>query len=94
MLANEETSKYKLLQGSRFNQHISVAGSGNTYQWYKDEDILTGQISDTLTIDSITANDSGFYQLQTKNQLASENLQKIIITPQNHQTIITTSKFT
>jgi len=59
-------------QGSPIEYTIEVSGDYNQYQWYKDGSILSGQTSNTLIINSLSAADEGIYHLEITNTLAAE----------------------
>ncbi|GAB3511583.1 hypothetical protein GCM10027341_51290 [Spirosoma knui] len=49
--------------GTNVSVPISVTGSVIGYQWYKDNTLLTGQTSATLTLSNVQTTDAGSYSL-------------------------------
>ena len=52
----------------------SIGGINNTYQWYLNGEPITSQDLTSLSINSFTASDTGYYQLLIQNTLV-ENLE-------------------
>lgn len=53
---------------------LSVVASGDeplSYQWYKNEEELDGETSDTLTIENVTEADAGDYMVTVTNDFGS-----------------------
>jgi len=48
-----------------------VAGSANTYQWYKDGSALTGETTEILNLSALVLADSGAYELQVSSTALS-----------------------
>lgn len=48
-----------------------VGGSQNTYQWFKNNVVLSGQTNDTLTVFPVSHSDAGVYHVTVKNVLAT-----------------------
>lgn len=46
---------------------VSVGGSANSYKWYKDNVLLSGETSITLTLTNIQASDDGVYVCKITN---------------------------
>ena len=68
--------------GEELSIQIPVGGSANTYQWYKDGDLVDGQTTDHLFIENTNATDAGYYYLEITNSLATEltlSTQEIIV---------------
>ena len=65
---------------------IECSGDNNIYQWYKDGDILSGQTTNTLYIESALLSDQGTYKLKVTNtsvpglELVSHNAELSITT--------------
>lgn len=49
--------------GDPLNISFSVGGSSNEYQWYFNNQTMSGEISNTLNIPSVELADGGFYKL-------------------------------
>jgi Leucine-rich repeat (LRR) protein len=58
--------------GEDFLYTIDVSGDYNSYQWYKDGNLLSGQTTNTLTIDNVGLEDIGSYELKVSNGILSE----------------------
>jgi hypothetical protein len=50
--------------GSPISTMLSLMGTATSYQWYKDDNPISGQMSATLSIPSATTTDIGDYYLQ------------------------------
>jgi len=67
-----ETQNFYPLAGETLSLSINVGGSANTYQWYKNEVILTGAINSTYTISSFNPEtDTGTYICKINNTIAT-----------------------
>lgn len=55
----------------------SAFGTGLSYQWYKDEEMIQGATSDTYTIDAFNETDTGNYHLIIKNEWGEANTSRI-----------------
>jgi Leucine-rich repeat (LRR) protein len=58
--------------GSDFTLSVSVGGTFNEYQWYKNEILISGADEDSYPLTSITMADSGSYTCQITNTLFTE----------------------
>lgn len=90
-----EAESIELVSGDTLNFTIVCSGENNTYTWYKDGEILPGQTTNTLTIESASASDQGTYHMTVSNSvvpdlvLTSYDLDVSYITglkEQNHHT--------
>ncbi|HAA19236.1 MAG TPA: hypothetical protein DCP28_10860, partial [Cytophagales bacterium] len=54
-------------QGSPVTFSIVTTGENNTYQWFLNGTAISGATSDSLTIDSVSYDDMGFYTLEINN---------------------------
>ena len=53
--------------GSSLTLSVDVAGTGNLYQWYKNNRVLSAQTSKDLVLTNIEKSDSGHYYCEVKN---------------------------
>ncbi len=53
--------------GDSWNVSLSVAGDGNSYQWYRNGAEVSGATSSTLSLSSLDVSDSGTYELRARN---------------------------
>ncbi|MBL7850136.1 MAG: VCBS repeat-containing protein [Cyclobacteriaceae bacterium] len=51
------------IPGGTLNIPFSTGGTGNSYQWYKDNVLIPGATSASLSVPGVTAADVGFYQV-------------------------------
>jgi gliding motility-associated-like protein len=51
---------------------FSIGGSANNYQWYKNGNPISDQISDELTIDSVSLTDDGNYKLEVTSAIVTD----------------------
>ncbi len=58
-------------EGDELNISIPVGGSANEYQWFKDNIIIPGAITDNLIIPNVTGADAGTYYLRITNNLVA-----------------------
>ena len=58
--------------GETISRTIETGGTQNIYQWLKDGQELTGQNTNTLTLEDISAADAGIYTLRITNSLATQ----------------------
>ncbi len=58
--------------GASLTLEVLVGGTGNQYQWLKDEVEIAGATNNTLNIAAVTAADAGSYVLRTTNTGASD----------------------
>src|SRR3989442_2060316 len=49
--------------GTSASFSVSATGTGLSYQWYKAGSVLTGQTSNSLTLNNVSANDAATYSL-------------------------------
>ncbi len=56
-------------EGETLSYTLTTGGTQNSYQWYKDGDILVSKTSETLGINNITAADAGNYYCEVTNTL-------------------------
>ncbi len=61
-----------LNEGDLLDITLPVGGSNNVYQWVKDGLDLSGQTTDNLLINSVTAADAGTYHLRITNSVATD----------------------
>jgi len=54
-------------EGAGLTMSIPVGGTGNAYQWYKDDVSMDEDTSDTYVITSATTADAGDYELEVTN---------------------------
>lgn len=64
-------SDQNLNSGDLLDVTISVGGSNNGYQWYKDGNPVSGQTTDNLNIASVSEGDQGSYHLEVTNTLVT-----------------------
>ncbi len=57
----------ELSPGGTANMSVTVGGTGNTYQWYKNKVAINGATSSTYSIASVAASDTATYTVQVKN---------------------------
>ena len=55
---------YSKSEGTDLSLSVSVSGTGNSYQWYKDAMSISGAGSDTYTIMGIQQSDTGLYHCE------------------------------
>jgi Leucine-rich repeat (LRR) protein len=55
-----------------FGVSVSVGGTHNQYQWYKDGSMISGATSNFYTINSVTEGDAGVYTCLITNTVATE----------------------
>jgi len=58
--------------GQNINHSIQVSGENNVYAWYKDNTLLTGQTTNTLTLTNVDDDDAGIYKLEVTNTTVSD----------------------
>lgn len=56
-----------LAEGSSITLSFQIGGTGNTYQWYRNGEPITGATTDMLTIDNFSIADQGKYVLEAQN---------------------------
>ena len=56
-----------LLIGGSVTFDGSAGGTGNVYQWYKNDQVIQGETGSELVFTSLTANDEGTYTCQVSN---------------------------
>ena len=61
----------RIPQGAIYSIAYQPEGSSNLYQWYRNNEVLTGEITNTLTIDSINYSNMGAYVLEVKNEIVN-----------------------
>lgn len=54
-------------EGETFSYSLITGGTQNQYQWYKDGELLSGQISENLLIEELTQADAGNYHCLVTN---------------------------
>ncbi len=59
-----------LNEGDALDVTVTVGGSANQYQWYKDGSPVVGQTTDNLQIATVTPSDAGSYHLEVTNTTA------------------------
>ncbi|MBN1352071.1 T9SS type A sorting domain-containing protein [candidate division KSB1 bacterium] len=57
--------------GSSVTFSVSVGGTANQYQWYKDNVLITGATNDDYTINPIDYSDAGAYTCKITNTIAT-----------------------
>ena len=66
-----EGVRYSKSEGTDLSLSVSVSGTGNSYQWYKDAMSISGAGSDTYTIMGIQQSDAGLYHCEVTNSAVS-----------------------
>ena len=61
-----------LLEGTGFSLPISVSGSANQYQWFKDGTLIAGATDSTLILNPVMLSDSGIYHLEVTNTIVAD----------------------
>ena len=62
--------------GQRVSFDLEVTGSTPiSYQWFRDNVALVGEISSSLTLESVTEADEGFYRVEAWNAFSATNQQ-------------------
>lgn len=59
----------ELAVGSAYTISYALGGKANTYQWYRNDEMINGQQMDSIFIDSLIYDNMGSYQLRIKNAL-------------------------
>ena len=59
--------RYENVLGSNLTLSVDVAGTGNDYQWYLDNEPLPGDTNNSLTLNVIQNTDLGIYHCQITN---------------------------
>ncbi|WP_027001979.1 choice-of-anchor Q domain-containing protein [Hugenholtzia roseola] len=62
----------EILQGNDTTLQVSTYGNFNTYQWYKDNQPLTGQTASTLLLENVTPQAAGIYTCWVRNTVATD----------------------
>ncbi|MFC2126154.1 T9SS type A sorting domain-containing protein [Bacteroidota bacterium] len=61
-----------LLQaGQDITLDLTVGGTANQYQWYKDDVIMPGETAPTLALTAVTFNDPGYYTADVTNTIVT-----------------------
>ncbi len=69
---------FKCLEGSSKTLSVTATGSGTlTYQWYKDDEVLTGQTASSITFSNISESDSGKYKVVVANSEGSDTSDEV-----------------
>ncbi|MFT6965186.1 MAG: hypothetical protein ACJAT1_000391 [Marivirga sp.] len=55
--------------GSSYTTQFDFAGTANTYQWYRNDQIINGAITDSIQIDSLVFANTGEYYLAVANNI-------------------------
>jgi hypothetical protein len=73
----------KISQGSDFMIEFNVEGTSNTYQWFRNGEIINSETSASISIDSLTFDKMGEYRLEVGNELinAVDSAFKIVSNP-------------
>jgi Leucine-rich repeat (LRR) protein len=58
--------------GTLVTHTVEVGGAHNIYQWYKNDQPIPGQTSNTLRIENVSKSDAGLYHLRVTNFLATQ----------------------
>lgn len=76
--------------GSTTSFKVTASGNPNlTYQWYHDDQLLTGKTNDTLTLSNVTLADQGGYYATVQNGLGSGQSKPANLTVIAAPTIVT-----
>ncbi len=67
-----ETQEFSLNTGDTFEVSITVSGTNNRYQWYRDAQPISGAIQPTFRIENIQNMDVGIYYCLVNNTKAKE----------------------
>ena len=59
---------------------LTNCGTGNSIQWYKGEDLLTGETKDQLTISSVTTTNSGEYKAVVTGGIICSSIESSAVT--------------
>ena len=75
-----EGVRYDLIDRDELLLSVNVGGTGNQYQWYKDEVAIMSSTNDTFRIANVTLSDGGLYHCEITNpdpRVAGLTLQSI-----------------
>jgi hypothetical protein len=61
----------KIPQGTGFSIDYTVAGSANTYQWFRNNEPIANANASSISFDSITFELMGEYRVEVKNELVN-----------------------
>jgi Leucine-rich repeat (LRR) protein len=61
----------RLLQGAGFSLSYDVAGTSNTYEWFRNDELVAETDSAYISIDSLTYDNMGNYRLEVGNEVIS-----------------------
>jgi Leucine-rich repeat (LRR) protein len=64
-------AEFNLNEGDEFTVTLEVGGSDNVYQWKKNNVNLSGEVSNTISIPSVSVGDQGTYRLEITSNLVS-----------------------
>ena len=64
------TQEITLNTGDVFNTSVTVGGTGNKYQWKKDDVIISGATNSSYSISSVSSSDNGSYSCEITNDAA------------------------
>jgi Leucine-rich repeat (LRR) protein len=67
-----EAQNIVTFEGLSVNLSVTVGGTQNQYQWYKDGVEIPGATGNSYTIDPVSLSDSGSYNCQITNTVATE----------------------
>lgn len=62
-ITQQPVSSTTVQVGTTVTASVSITGTVSSYQWYKNGNAVTGQMSATLTLPSVTLGDAGSYSL-------------------------------
>jgi Leucine-rich repeat (LRR) protein len=67
-----EEQNIALSAGDHYTMSVTVGGTHNHYQWYKNSSIIPGASSSSYTISSASSADAGTYECRITNSVATE----------------------
>jgi hypothetical protein len=67
-----EEITYNVIKGSSYTMSVTVGGTANTYQWYKDGVEVAGATSDSYTINNFIETDVATYHCEIESDIVTD----------------------